>query len=78
VFTDSIFFVEAPRPTLFATFKYVGKDWDADMKRMADNPKVQEWWEYTDKMQESPVPGATGSKAGPPWWKMAEEVFYMK
>lgn len=48
------------------------------MARMAANPKVQEWWQMTDKMQESPVPGATGSKDGPGWWKMAEEVFYMK
>jgi L-rhamnose mutarotase len=49
------------------------------MARMAANPKVQEWWEMTDAMQESAVPGATSSKAGsPPWWKEAEEVFYMK
>ncbi|KAF2191680.1 rhamnose mutarotase [Zopfia rhizophila CBS 207.26] len=73
----SIFFVDVPRPTLFATFKYVGRDWDADMARMAANPKVQEWWKMTDKMQESPHPDATGSASGL-WWKVAEEVFYLK
>jgi L-rhamnose mutarotase len=31
---------------------------------MAANPKVQEWWDMTDRMQESPVQGATGVKMG--------------
>lgn len=46
---DSIFF-DNDR-TLFATFKYVGDDWDGDMKRMSENPKVREWWALTDGMQ---------------------------
>lgn len=74
---DSIFFVDEPRPTLFASFKWVGQDWDADMARMEANPKVREWWAMTDRMQESPHPGAKGSAAGP-WWKVMEEVFYVK
>jgi L-rhamnose mutarotase len=75
--SDSIFLVDIPRPTLFAMFKYVGNDWESDMARMAANPKVQEWWDMTDRMQESPLPGAEGSKKGP-WWKEAEEVFYLE
>ncbi|PSN69073.1 L-rhamnose 1-epimeras-like protein [Corynespora cassiicola Philippines] len=71
----SIYFLEVPRPMLFASFKWVGSDWDEDMKRMAANPKVQEWWKMTDSYQESPHPGATGSASGP-WWQVAEEVFY--
>jgi L-rhamnose mutarotase len=67
-----------PRPTLFASFKYVGGKFDEDMKRMAENPKVQEWWRMTDGMQESPVEGATGSKSGPGWWGQTEEVFYVE
>jgi L-rhamnose mutarotase len=74
--TDSINLVSIPRPTLFATFKYVGNDWDADMARMAANPKMQEWWSMTDKMQESPT-GAKGSKEGG-WWLEAEEVFRLE
>ncbi|KAI9736164.1 MAG: hypothetical protein M1834_001049 [Cirrosporium novae-zelandiae] len=37
--------------TLFATFRYIGNDWEGDMKRMAENPKVQAWWSMTDAMQ---------------------------
>ncbi|KAJ4290101.1 hypothetical protein N0V88_006607 [Collariella sp. IMI 366227] len=62
---------------LFASFKYVGTDFDADMARMRQNPKVREWWKMTDEMQESLVPGATSSESGEPgWWKDVEEVFY--
>jgi L-rhamnose mutarotase len=74
--TDSIFLSMQPRPTLFASFKYVGSAFDEDMARMAANPTVQEWWRMTDGMQESPVEGAVGSKDGPGWWGSTEEVFY--
>ncbi|KAI3069114.1 hypothetical protein CBS147353_7174 [Aspergillus niger] len=62
--------------TLFATFKYVGEDFEGDMQRMKANPKVREWWALTDGMQESPIPGAVGSAEGPGWWKVLDEVFY--
>lgn len=75
---DSIFLTLFPRPTLFASFKYVGNAFDEDMQRMAANPKVQEWWQMTDRMQESPVEGAVGSASGPGWWGQTEEVFYME
>ncbi|KAF2249183.1 rhamnose mutarotase [Trematosphaeria pertusa] len=74
----SIYLSLTPRPMLFASFKYVGNAWDEDMKRMAANPKVQQWWEMTDGMQESPVEGAVGSKSGPGWWGQTEEVFYLE
>ena len=68
----------SPRPTLFASFKYVGNAFDEDMARMAANKKVQEWWAMTDGMQESPVEGAQGSAKGPGWWGQTEEVFYVE
>jgi hypothetical protein len=34
--------------------------------------------QLTDGMQESFVPGATGSASGPGWWTPAEEVFRME
>ncbi|KKK12692.1 nitrate transporter CrnA [Aspergillus ochraceoroseus] len=71
---DSIFFDN--ERTLFATFKYVGDDYEADMLKMRANPKVREWWAMTDGMQESPVSGAVGSAEGPGWWKALDEVFY--
>lgn len=61
---------------LFASYKYVGGDWAGDMARMAANDKVREWWALTDSMQESLVPGATGSAEGPSWWRAMDEVFY--
>jgi L-rhamnose mutarotase len=76
--TDSIYLSLSPRPTLFASFKYVGNAFDKDMERMAANPTVQEWWQMTDRMQESPVEGAVGSASGPGWWGQTEEVFYME
>ncbi|KAF2008417.1 DUF718 domain protein [Aaosphaeria arxii CBS 175.79] len=79
----SINLITKPRLTLYATFKYVGSDWDADMARMAANETVQEWWRMTDKMQESPNEGAKGSLAGNTgdgagWWAGGEEVFYFE
>lgn len=32
---------------VFAYFEYVGKDYDADMKKMEDSPVIQEWWSHT-------------------------------
>lgn len=29
----------------------MGNDFDGDMKRMRENPKVREWWALTDSMQ---------------------------
>lgn len=49
---DSIFFDN--ERTLFATFKYVGTDFEGDMERMRANPKVREWWAMTDGMQVGP------------------------
>ena len=57
--------------TLFAYFEYVGNDFDADMMRMAADPKTQEWWSYTDPMQ-VPLPDRDpGTK-----WVRIPEVFH--
>ncbi|KAK7420673.1 hypothetical protein QQX98_002668 [Neonectria punicea] len=73
----SIFFDDTTN-ILFASFRYVGSDYAADMALMAANPRVREWWRMTDGWQESLVPGAVSSEAGEPsWWKPVEEVFYL-
>ena len=56
---------------LFASFEYVGDDFDADMAAMAADPETQRWWALTDAMQE-PDPGR------PPgaWWLDLPEVFH--
>ena len=32
---------------LFCYFEYTGDDFEADMKRMEENPVMQEWWTHT-------------------------------
>jgi len=74
---DYSIFYDPDSHILFASFKYIGYDWAGDMEKMAENPKVQEWWRMTDSYQESLVEGAKSSLAGsPPWWKGLQEVFY--
>jgi len=61
----------APLQLLVATFKYVGVDWDADMKKIAEDPETQRWWKLTDGMQESFNEGAVGSGGDIPWWTVS-------
>ncbi len=56
---------------LFAYFEYVGDDFAADMRKMAADPKTQEWWSYTDAMQE-PLP----NRAPGEWWMTIPSVFH--
>lgn len=56
---------------LFAYYEYVGEDLDADMAKMAADPKTREWWSVCQPMQ-LPVP-----EAGPDeWWTTLPEVFH--
>ena len=57
--------------TLIAYFEYIGDDYAADMARMAEDPKTQEWWRITDPMQE-PLSG----RAEGQWWLPLPEVFH--
>ncbi len=56
---------------LFAYFEYHGEDFAADMKKMASDPKTQEWWAIMTPLQE-PV---STRKEGE-WWAEMEEVFH--
>jgi L-rhamnose mutarotase len=56
---------------LFAYFEYVGNDFEADMAKMAADPKTREWWTLTDPMQ---VPLET--RALGEWWATMKEVFH--
>ena len=56
---------------LFSYFEYVGRDFGADMKKMAADPNTQRWWELTNPCQE---PLATRAKDE--WWASMEEVFH--
>ena len=56
---------------LFAYFEYVGDDFDADMKKMADDPETQRWWDWMKPMQQPLADRAEGE-----WWSDMEEVFH--
>ena len=57
---------------LFAYFEYTGKDFTADMAKMAADPVTQKWWAVMEPMQD---PVAT-RKPGE-WWADMEEVFHL-
>jgi L-rhamnose mutarotase len=57
--------------TLFSYFEYVGQDYEADMVKMAADPKTQEWWAIMKPMQD-PLPTRREGE----WWAEMEEVFH--
>lgn len=56
---------------LFAYFEYTGEDFESDMKAMAADPVIQEWWARTDSMQD-PFPERTPGD----WWLTLPEIFH--
>ena len=58
---------------LFAYLEYTGKDFDADMQRMAADPETQRWWKETDPCQ-SPLPDAAAKEK---IWSDMEEVYFL-
>ena len=57
---------------LFAYFEYTGDDFDADMQKMAEDPKTQEWWAIMKPLQ-SPL---ETRKEGE-WWSDMEELYHL-
>ena len=58
---------------LFSYLEYTGKDFDADMKKMALDPETQRWWKETDPCQ-NPLPEAAAKGK---IWSDATEVFHL-
>ena len=56
---------------LFSYFEYHGDNFQADMEKMAADPKTQEWWTIMKPMQ---LPLDT--RAEGEWWADMEEVFH--
>lgn len=74
---DYSIWLDETTSTLFASFKYVGYDYEGDMEKMRGNEKVREWWRMTDGWQESLNGGVSSEDTeGKGWWKPLEEVFY--
>ena len=58
---------------LFAYMEYIGDDFEADMKKMAADPKTQEWWAVMKPMQQP----LENRKEGE-WWANMEELFHLE
>lgn len=56
---------------LFSYFEYVGKNFEADMARMAADPTTRKWWSHCKPCQD-PIP----TRAPGEWWANLEEVFH--
>lgn len=65
-------FLREPENLLFGYWEYHGEDFDADMKRIADDPETQRWWTFCSPCQ---VPLASRAKGE--HWAMMEQVFHM-
>ncbi|MEP6464696.1 MAG: L-rhamnose mutarotase [Parafilimonas sp.] len=57
---------------LFSYFEYTGNNFDADMKKMAEDETTQRWWKETAPTQ-IPLPDAAAKNET---WSRMEEVFY--
>lgn len=57
---------------LFSYYEYVGDDYEADMKKMADDPLTQKWWDVCKPCQTPLETRAEGE-----WWADMEEVFHL-
>ena len=64
-------YLREPENLLFGSFEYHGEDFEADAKKMADDPQTQKWWSLTEPCQE----GLESRKQGE-WWAPMEEVFH--
>jgi L-rhamnose mutarotase len=58
---------------LFAYMEYTGKDFAADMAKMAADKKTQEWWAIMEPIQRPVANRAEGE-----WWANMEEVFHLE
>jgi L-rhamnose mutarotase len=63
--------IEPGKFYLFSYFEYTGKDFEADMAKMAADPTTQKWWKETDPCQFA-IPTSQPKE----WWSRMEEVFH--
>ena len=60
------------RPYLFSYFEYTGRDFAADMAKMAADPETQRWWAVC-----KPCQNPLANRAEGEWWADMEEVFHL-
>ena len=57
---------------LFSYYEYTGTDYQADMDKMAADPKTQDWWAICKPLQ-TPL----DTRAEGEWWADMEEVYHL-
>src|SRR5260370_37400487 len=57
---------------LFGYWEYHGTDFQADVAKMAADPRTQEWWKIMQPMQRQLESRASGE-----WWASMEEGFHL-
>ena len=57
---------------LFSYFEYTGRDFAADMAKMAADPETQRWWAVC-----KPCQNPLANRAEGEWWADMEEVFHL-
>lgn len=65
-------FLREPENLLFGYWEYHGKDFEADMAQVADDPETRSWWSFCSPCQ---LPLASRSEGE--HWAMMEKVFHM-
>ena len=69
--TNYTIFLKEPENLLFGYWEYIGEDYEADAKAIADHPKNKEWWSVCMPCQEPLAHRKPGE-----WWAMMEDVFH--
>lgn len=64
-------FLKQPENFLIAYWEYIGTDYKGDMEKIKTAPRMQEWWDITDPMQEPFETRQSGE-----WWASMENVFH--
>lgn len=64
--------IEPGKFYLFSYYEYTGKNYEADMAKMAADATTQEWWKECNPCQ-IPIPTARPGE----WWSSMEEVFHL-
>ena len=64
-------FLKEPENLLFSYFEYIGQDYQADMAKIAADPKTQEWWSVNIPLQRPLDTRKQGE-----WWADMTEIFH--
>ncbi len=64
-------FLREPENLLISYWEYMGSNYEKDMAEIRHAPRMQEWWNMTDPMQEPIATRKTDE-----WWADTELVFH--